>query len=247
MALAVLEEGPVVTRALVLFDIDGTLVLTGRAGVRGMNAAFADLYGQAGVLDDVSLAGRTDRAIVGSVFSRLGLEASDVEVDRLRAAYLDRLRVAIDQPSEHRKAVLPGVTGLIDALEQVPGVAVGLLTGNFSGGAEIKLEHFDLWRRFAFGAFGDRHENRRDLLPLALDAAAGNGVHGLRPEQVIVIGDTPLDVDCARAHGAAAIGVATGPFDRETLSQAGAALAVDTLEDVARVVAWIEARTAGQV
>lgn len=227
------------TRTLVLFDIDGTLVLTGRAGVRGMNAAFADLYGRPDALDQVPIAGRTDRAIVGSVFEAMAVAVTDPAVARLRDAYLERLRVAIDEPTTHAKGVLPGVTALVDALERMPGVAVGLLTGNFAGGAAIKLGHFDLWRRFAFGAFGDRHADRRDLLPLAIDEAARAGVSGIAPERVVVIGDTPLDVDCANAHGARAIGVATGPFDCDALERAGAGLVVETLDDTDRLVAWI--------
>jgi phosphoglycolate phosphatase-like HAD superfamily hydrolase len=225
---------------LVLFDVDGTLVLTGRAGVRAMNAAFARLYGRDGALDDVPIAGRTDRAIVGDVFASIGLEGTDDEVARLRDAYLDHLREAIVQPVAHRRCVLPGVERLLVALASRPGVDVGLITGNFEGGAAIKLGHFDLWRRFRFGAFGDRHLDRRDLVPLAIERAQEADVPQIPAERVVVIGDTPLDVDCAGAHGARAIGVATGPYDRATLADAGAGLALDTLEDVERVVAWIE-------
>jgi phosphoglycolate phosphatase-like HAD superfamily hydrolase len=224
---------------LVLFDVDGTLVLTGRAGVRGMNAAFARLYARDGALDAVSIAGRTDRAIVSDVFRSLGVVARDEEVFRLRDAYLEQLRVAIEVPVEHPRGVLPGVAGLIDALAERPDVAVGLLTGNFEGGAAIKLGHFDLWRRFRFGAFGDHHVDRRDLVPLALERAAAAGVPTLRPSRVVVVGDTPLDVGCARAHGARSIGVATGPFGTAALSEAGADLALDTLEDAGRILDWL--------
>jgi phosphoglycolate phosphatase-like HAD superfamily hydrolase len=161
----------------------------------------------------------------------------------LRAAYLERLREAIETPVEYPTRVLGGVAPLLTALERDPRVAVGLLTGNFEGGAAIKLGHFDLWRRFPFGAFGDRHVDRRDLVPIALERAAEAGAKSLPPDRVVVIGDTPLDIDCASAHGARSIGVATGPYDREALTRAGAALAVETLEDVEALVDWIVGAT----
>lgn len=224
---------------VVLFDIDGTLVLTGRAGVRGMDAAFASLYGRPGALEAVPIAGRTDRAIVSDVLASLAVEPTDEEIGRLRDAYFRHLRVEIAAPSASPKHVLPGVGRLLDALGERSHVAVGLLTGNFQGGAAIKLGHFDLWQRFAFGAFGDRHTNRRDLVPLALGEAGRRGVR-VPADRVIVIGDTPLDVDCARAHGVRSLAVATGPFPRAELEAAGADLAVDTLGDVVALVDWLD-------
>jgi phosphoglycolate phosphatase-like HAD superfamily hydrolase len=224
---------------LVLFDIDGTLVLTGRAGVRGMNAAFHRLYGRTDALDGVPIAGRTDRAIVADVLARMNLGVDDAHIDAIREAYLEELRVEIRRPVPHWSGILPGVSGLLEALEGRRGLAMGLLTGNFEGGAAIKLGHFDLWRRFQFGAYGDRHVDRRELVPVAIAAAAGTGIGPASPRDVIVIGDTPLDVDCAVAHGARAIGVATGPFNRDELAAAGADLVVDTLEQALDVDRWL--------
>lgn len=227
---------------LLLFDIDGTLVHTGRAGQRGMNAAFERLYGHPGALDQVSLAGRTDRAIVAEVFRAIGradAAGSDDEVFRLRDLYLEHLGLEIVRPGPHPFGVLPGVTPLLEALAGEPTAVIALLTGNFEGGAAIKLGHFDLWRRFAFGAFGDRHVNRRDLVPIALAQARAAGHTGLDAADVVVIGDTPLDVDCAIAHGARALGVATGSFTVGALRDAGAHHAVDTLEDAAPIVRWM--------
>ena len=119
-------------------------------------------------------------------------------------------------------------------------IGIGLLTGNFEGGAAIKLGHFDLWRRFPFGAFGDRHVNRRDLVPVAMAQAARAGFVDAGPHDVIVVGDTPYDVDCAVAHGARAIGVATGPFTTSQLAAAGAHLVVETLADAIEVDRWID-------
>ena len=225
-------------RALFLFDIDGTLVLTGRAGVRGMNLAFERLYGRARALEHVPIAGRTDRAIVTDVLRALGREASDAEVAELRDAYCDSLASEIRRPVAERSGVLPGVEALLDRIASEGAAPVGLLTGNFARGARIKLGHFGLFERFAFGAFGDDHRDRRDLVPVAMSAARRAGVTPDSAADLIVIGDTPLDVECAHAHGARAVGVATGPFSVDALRAAGADLVVETLEDRERLLGF---------
>lgn len=215
---------------LVLFDIDGTLISSGRAGVRGMNRSFEREFGVSGALDTVTVAGRTDRAIVTEVLIRAGHEADDDTIARVRNAYVQDLPLALADPNARQTGVLPGVVSLLDHLDTRTDVVVGLLTGNFVRGAEIKLGHFGLWSRFAFGAFGDHHTNRRDLVPVAVDAAVAAGHPRFDCSRVIIIGDTPADVDCAHAHGARAIAVATGPFSREDLVATGAAFVVATLE-----------------
>jgi phosphoglycolate phosphatase len=227
------------TTLIVLFDIDGTLIRSGGAGVRGMNAAFERLYGVRGALDGVSLAGRTDRAIVGDVLRAIGVEPTDREVARVREAYIEDLRVEIKRPVADPAGVLPGVIAVLDAMTAAPHARVGLLTGNFEPGAAVKLSHFDLWERFPFGAFGDDHVDRRALVPVALDRARRAGYATPAPNRVVVIGDTPLDVDCAKAHGARAVAVATGPFDRAALAAAGADLVVETFEDAAPLTRWL--------
>jgi phosphoglycolate phosphatase-like HAD superfamily hydrolase len=214
-----------VKKTLVLFDIDGTLLLTLGAGVRGMNTAFGRLHGRPDALDGLAIAGRTDRSIVGDAFARIGVDATSERIVALRDAYFDDLRVEFANTAGERFGVLPGVHAALEALEPREDVAVGLLTGNFVGGAEIKLGRFDLWRRFAFGAFGDDHLDRRDLVPVARAAAMARGI---QPGAVVVIGDTPLDIDCARAHGAVAVAVATGPYRTDELRRAD--LVVETLE-----------------
>jgi phosphoglycolate phosphatase-like HAD superfamily hydrolase len=227
---------------LVLFDVDGTLILTGRAGVRGMNAAFERLYGRANALDAVPIAGRTDRAIVADVLTSLDARVDDDLIASVRQAYLEDLPNELRRPVEHWSGVLPGVRALLDSLDARDDVGVGLLTGNFEGGAAIKLGHFDLWRRFRFGAFGDRHVDRRDLVPVAIEQARAAGFEATGPQDVIVIGDTPLDIDCAVAHGARGIGVATGPFSGAELRAAGADYVVETLEEAIDLDRWIDPR-----
>lgn len=225
---------PEVSR-VILFDIDGTLIHSARAGLRGMNAAFQALYGVWGALDRVSLAGRTDRAIVSDVFNHLGVEATDEAVFALREAYLQQLADLMSRPVPGA-VMLPGVEALLNALAGRGDSATGLLTGNFERGAEIKLGYFGLWPRFSFGAFGDTHVNRRDLVPVARAHVDRLHQTPVPASRVIVIGDTPLDVDCAHAHGAKCIGVATGPFSKKDLADAGADLVLDTLEDVDAVI-----------
>jgi phosphoglycolate phosphatase-like HAD superfamily hydrolase len=228
------------TAVIVLFDVDGTLIKSGGAGLRGMNAAFERLYGVRNALAGITLAGRTDRAIVGDVFRGLGIDPTPAEIARVREAYVEDLRIEINRPVRDPAGVLPGVELLLDAVAAIAHVRVGLLTGNFESGALVKLEHFDLWRRFAFGAFGDDHVDRRALVPVALARAAHAGHATPPPGRVVIVGDTPLDVDCAKAHGARAVAVATGPFDRELLAAAGADLVVDTFAVAQNITAWLE-------
>ena len=215
------------TTTLVLFDIDGTLLQTLGAGIRGMSAAFGQLHGRPDALDGVAIAGRTDLAIVTDAFRAIGQPATPGAVVALRDAYFARLPTELARPVEGRFGVLPGVAALLDALDARDDMPMGLLTGNFAGGAAIKLGYFDLWRRFRFGAFGDAHRDRRDLVPVALEEAAARGI---APGRVMVVGDTPLDIDCAHAHGAAAVAVATGPYTAAQLGHAD--LVVETLEAV---------------
>jgi phosphoglycolate phosphatase len=225
---------------LTLFDVDGTLIQSGRAGARGLNLAFERLYGRVQALDGVPLAGRTDRAIASELLRSIGLEPDEREITRLRDAYCESLAVEIERPVADPSGVLPGVMALLDALDAQPTVVLGLLTGNFARGAAIKLAHFDLDRRFRFGAFGDDHLDRRDLVPVAIAEARRAGLDVPPPDRIVVIGDTPLDVDCARAHGVRAIAVATGPFSAADLGDAGADLVVDTLAERDRILAWMQ-------
>ena len=216
---------------IVLFDIDGTLVLTGRAGLRGMTSAFSRLYGSVEALDGIPVAGRTDRAIVSDALRAAGRPVTPDEILRLRDAYIADLQVEIGRPVPDFSGVLPGVEALLDELAAQPGVSVGLLTGNFEAGARIKLGHFDLWDRFPFGAFGDDHDDRNALVPVALSRARDAGIPEPPADRVVVIGDTPLDIACARAHGARAVAVATGSYTGDQLRDAGADLVLDTLAD----------------
>jgi phosphoglycolate phosphatase len=225
---------------LVLFDIDGTLVLTGGAGVRAMNRACHEILGHADALDGIPVAGRTDWIILHDALGRIGHELDEDLFERLRGAYLSRLREEILQPGRGVKDVMPGVRDLLDALGRREDVFLGLLTGNFEAGARIKLEHFDLWRHFHCGAFGDDAADRNALVPFALARARERGLADIPSRHVIVVGDTPHDVACARAVGATAVGVATGTFSAGELEACGAEVVFADLRDAERFLMLLD-------
>lgn len=218
-------------RKLVLFDIDGTLVLTGGAGLRAMNRACAELVGHSDALAGIPLAGRTDRVILSDVVQRMGRELDEALLVHLRDRYVGHLADEIHQAGRGVKAVMPGVRGLLDKLDERDDIFVGLLTGNFEAGARIKLEHFDLWRYFQCGAFADDAADRNALVPFALERARGCGLPDLGAEHILVVGDTPHDIACAHAVSAVGVGVATGGFTVDDLRAAGADVVFDDLSD----------------
>lgn len=219
------------TRRLVLFDIDGTLVLTGRAGVRAMNKACADLVGHDAALEGVKLAGRTDWIILEEVLRRHGMTLDESLLAALRDRYVVHLREEIELPGQGVKDVMPGIRPLLDALQSREDVALGLLTGNFIEGARIKLEHFDLWRYFSCGAFGGDAADRNRLVPVAMRRARECGIADPRVEDVWVVGDTPYDVACALAVGAVPVAVATGGHTVDELRASGATIVFQDLTD----------------
>src|SRR5260370_33139290 len=218
---------------LILSDIDGTLVLTGRAGVRAMNRACADIVGHDNALDGVEFAGRTDWSILRDVMRNHDKPMDRPLLDRLNRRYVAHLAEEIQLPGKGIKDVMPGIRELLDALRQRDDVALGLLTGNFIDGARIKLEYFDLWKYFRCGAFGGDSADRNDLVPVAIRRAREAGVADVEPARVIVVGDTPNDVECARVVGAMPVAVATGSYSVEQLRETGADVVFKDLADTA--------------
>lgn len=225
---------------LVLFDIDGTLVLTGGAGLRAMNRACEELIGHRDALAGIPVSGRTDWIILHDTLARVGHELDQPLFDRLRDRYVELLREEIHHPGKGFNGALPGVPDLLEALQPREDVYLGLLTGNFQEGARIKLQRYDLWRYFRCGAFGDDAADRNLLVPVAVDRALACGVPNLPPSDVIVVGDTPHDVACAQAAGATAVGVATGGFTADELRACGAPIVFDTLGDTEEVLRLME-------
>jgi phosphoglycolate phosphatase len=235
-------SSPTGIRHLILFDIDGTLVLTGGAGLRAMNRACEDVVGHHTALDGIPVAGRTDWSILEDVMRLHGMTLDPKVFEDLRARYVTHLRDEIEYRGTGTKAVMPGIRELLDALQQRPDVALGLLTGNFIDGARIKLEHFDLWRYFVCGAFGDDSADRNALVPVAISRARACGLANVVPADVIVIGDTPHDIACALAVGATPVGVATGSYSVERLRESGGEIVFTDLSDTGAFVRLLDTR-----
>jgi phosphoglycolate phosphatase-like HAD superfamily hydrolase len=223
-----------VTR-LILFDIDGTLVLTGGAGGRAMARAFEEVFGLQHGMASISMAGRTDAWIVAQMAANHGLACTPDIFERFHQAYIGHLTEEIHKPGP-QKGILPGVREVLEALAAHSGAHLALLTGNFERGAQIKLEYFDLWRYFAAGAFGDRTHDRNSLLATALARVAAGGGPAITPAETVIVGDTPLDVAVAIAGGARSLAVATGSYDAAALRASGADVVVEDLMDVEAVL-----------
>lgn len=216
---------------VVLFDIDGTLVLTGRAGVRAFLRAFGELFAIANPRENFSMAGRTDPWVLAELAVANGVPAGAPELSRFHDVYLKHLDVEIEKPGPG-KGIMPGVRPLLDTLAARDDVHLALLTGNYRRAAQLKLEYFDLWRYFRGGAFGDAVLDRNTLVPIAVASVAAAGGPAIAPGDAVVVGDTPLDVACAQAVGAHAVAVATGSYDVASLGASGADVVLADLSDI---------------
>ena len=206
--------------SLVLFDIDGTLLLSGGAGVRAMTRAFEEVFGVARAFDNADVAGRTDTYLLSAALARLGLSDTPEAHAKFREAYVPILREEIAAPPQGRTGLMPGIKPLLDALRTHEAVHVALLTGNFERAAYAKLAHFGIDEYFAWGAFGEESPDRNELARVARRRAFERAVPREAVERAVVIGDTPHDIACARAIGARVIAVATGNYSIDQLSEA---------------------------
>jgi phosphoglycolate phosphatase len=205
-----------------LFDIDGTLLLTGGCGRRAFEHAFDSVTGTRGALDGFSFGGMTDRAIARMGLTALGREAEAEVVDQLLEAYLAALERELLTPPNF--VILPGAHETVGALSGRARTALGLGTGNVRRGAQAKLAYADLWRLFSFGGFGCDHEERAQLLRAGAQRGAEQLAQPLTACRIVVIGDTVRDVAAAHAIGAECIAVCTGADRAEQLHAAGARL-----------------------
>lgn len=221
---------------LLLFDIDGTLLLSGGAGTRALNPTFEELFGVPDAFAGIPVAGRTDILILNDALERAGIEADFETRARFLERYCERFEREILRPGP-RKGLMPGVRRLLEHLESRSDVTCALVTGNVARAARIKLEHFGIRRYFVCGAYGDDAPRRDDLVPIAVHRARSAGVDVATPAQAVVVGDTPLDVQCAAVAGARSVCVATGSFDAETLRRAGADAVLPDLTEPERFLA----------
>jgi phosphoglycolate phosphatase len=193
---------------LVLFDIDGTLIQTGGAGVKAFAEVFSSEFNAADGFERLKFAGRTDLSLVREFFSFHQIAATPQNFQRFFDSYVFWLDHMLHQS---KGAVYPGVWELIRGLQSLPQPPLlGLLTGNIRLGAEIKLRHLELWDVFETGAFGDEHEQRPGIAAIARERGSRVLGRDLAGDEVLVVGDTPLDIHCGRAIDARCLAVATG-------------------------------------
>ncbi|MDP9177455.1 MAG: haloacid dehalogenase-like hydrolase [Gemmatimonadota bacterium] len=204
---------------IVLFDIDGTLLTSDGAGRRSMERALTEVFGSPGS-SEYHYGGKTDRQIVRDLMRREGFtdDAIDAQMDQLLESYVAGLATELES-GDRTMLLLDGVLELLDALDREERVVVGLLTGNIETGARAKLTAAGIDpARFRVNAFGSDHELRPELPAVAQRRASELLGIDVRGNRLVIIGDTPGDIQCGEAIGARAIAVATGSYTVEQLA-----------------------------
>jgi phosphoglycolate phosphatase-like HAD superfamily hydrolase len=215
---------------LVLFDIDGTLIHTSGAGEKAFARVFANLFGISDGTEKLKFAGRTDIAILREFFLHNAIEPSPENLEQFFEAYVFMLDHMLERMPG---GVHPGVWNWLKDLRTLPQQpAIGLLTGNIRLGAEIKLRRFELWDQFATGAFADDAADRNEIAAIAKRRGEALLEEELAGDEVLVIGDTPLDIACARAIGARVLAVGTGMYRPKDLLPLEPDWAVDNLDKI---------------
>ncbi len=216
---------------LLLFDIDGTLCLSGGAGARALERATLELLGMRDALAGILLDGATDRAILRAIFKAAGRPYDGELADRILARYVAYLPHELRSGEGYR--LMPGARKVLAELSGRE-VVFGLCTGNLIEGARAKLDHGGLWDHFApphfGGGFGSDAEERHEIVRVAIARAEAHLGHTIEPTEVLVVGDTPRDVAAALAAGVPCLGVATGRTSETDLLAAGATYAFATFE-----------------
>jgi phosphoglycolate phosphatase len=223
-------------KRLVLFDIDGTLLTTDGVAPRAFRSALEHVFGTSGPPHGYSFAGKTDPQIARDLLHLAGVP-EDLQRRRLPEVWTHYTSELERQIASEPPRVYPGVRELVHHLHEEPGAVLGLLTGNLRDGARIKLEHagFD-FERFAVGAFGSDHAERRELPALAVARAEQRFGRRFDGKSVVVIGDTPLDVACGEHLGVRTIAVATGSYSEDDLRPCGPDYLLPDLADLERVL-----------
>jgi len=220
-------------KRLLLFDIDGTLINSGGAGMEALKRALTERFGIEDNLEDIEIAGMTDSGIIVSILDKHKIPASAENV----AAFLDSYVHFLSHELPRRKGkLLPGVLELLEKLKARKHVVLALLTGNVSRGAQLKLGHYGVWHFFEFGAFADDHSDRNQLGSFARARAKEKHGREFTSEEIDVIGDTPRDIACGKALGARTIAVATGSWTREKLAEYDPDILIDDFSEVERLI-----------
>ena len=218
---------------LLLFDIDGTLIHSGGAGVQALISAFKERFGIDDDLRDIEIAGMTDSGIVLNILNKHRIPASNENVSAFLDSYVHFL--SLELPRRKGK-LMPGVLELLERLKSRPHVVLALLTGNVSRGAQLKLEHYGVWHFFEFGAFADDHRDRNELGHFARARATEKHGREFAASEIDVIGDTPRDIACGKVLGARTIAVATGRWSRDELANYQPDFLIDDLSKAERII-----------
>jgi len=217
-------------RCLLLFDLDGTLLLTGGAGTRSFERSFLKHYGVRVDTQRVRMDGKTDPAIARELLSLYGLPSDDPAVQKVLSGYVEALDSEVAaSPGYH---VLQGVEVALKELSQRSDVVIGLATGNLESGARIKLERGKLNQFFPFGGFGSDSENRPEIVRIAVRRGKEYAKEDFGPGDIVVIGDTPRDIDAGKAASVKVLAVASGSFDLEALRACSPDAVVKSLSPV---------------
>src|SRR5438045_7743572 len=220
-------------KRLLLFDIDGTLIHSGGAGVEALKLALKERFGIKDDLHDIEIAGMTDSGIV---ISSVNNHKTPTTADNI-AAFLDSYVYFLSLELPRRKGkLLPGVLELLENLKTRKHLVLGLLTGNVSRGAQLKLGHYGVWHFFEFGAFADDHHDRNELGAFAQARAKEKHGREFSAEAIDVIGDTPRDIACGTALGARPVAAATRSRSRQKLAEHHPEILIDDLSDVDRLI-----------
>lgn len=223
---------------LVLFDIDGTLLASEGAGKRAVTRALKEIFGSSGP-EDYHYDGKTDPQIVRELMKLDGKDdkAIDNRMPAVLNLYIENLNYELRAPDKKPPRALAGVAELLDALEARHDVVLGLLTGNIERGARMKLDAVGIdFTRFRVGAYGSDHERRPQLPAIARERCRRQTGAFLNGADVVVIGDTPDDLQCGRSIGASAFGVATGRFSVADLLEHKPVEAFEDLSDTEDVL-----------
>lgn len=237
-------RGPFLGTALVLFDIDGTLVTPGGAGRRALREAGVALFGEGFSLDGLDPSGKLDPAI----FDELAARHPQFDLRGRAGAFQERYLAAM-RHQVHSLRALPGARAALQRLALEPRVALGILTGNVAAVAALKLEATGLTPPatpdpFAVRVHGDDATERSDLVALALARYTARNA-GAAPTRALVVGDTPRDVAAGHAHDVPVLAVATGRWSAAALRAAGADRVIDDLRDLAPLLQSIASVLAG--